>query len=416
MFKPPITNPVVMSALPFEQCLAKTYIANGVSLCGRYVEEHCKIAGKVAEAIVSIYPQAIREEFFPMGSGLIAATHDIGKVSPTFQEKIRRGVDGYKHNSLPELSKVSDPDDENKKWGGHAYVSKATLEKINDYVAKIAGMHHGSLFPVHYVDVHESFGGKSWNNERLKLFSTLRDYFSVELPNVENGLYAGVLAGLTTASDWIASSKPFDDPEQEWEKLVEPTVAKAGFVNPIYRKGLKFADIFPFLPKDIQTKLFDVCKSDGVYVLEAPMGLGKTEAALYAAYKMVSSGKATGIYFGLPTRLTSDKIYSRVNEFLEKILSDDSPHKNSLLLHSSARTSIMGAEAAPGSTWFNSSKRGIIAPFAVGTLDQALMSVINVKHNFVRTFGLLGKVVILDEVHTYDSYTGTIGSATFFWT
>jgi CRISPR-associated endonuclease/helicase Cas3 len=44
----------------------------------------------------------------------------------------------------------------------------------------------------------------------------------------------------------------------------------------------------------------------------------------------------------------------------------------------------------------------------VGTIDQALMAVMNVKHNFVRAFGLAGKVVILDEVHSYDSYTGTI--------
>ncbi|MDH8576077.1 CRISPR-associated helicase/endonuclease Cas3, partial [Klebsiella pneumoniae] len=54
---------------------------------------------------------------------------------------------------------------------------------------------------------------------------------------------------------------------------------------------------------------------------------------------------------------------------------------------------------------------GLLAPFAVGTIDQALMAVMNVKHGFVRAYGLAGKVVILDEVHTYDLYTGTILNA-----
>jgi CRISPR-associated endonuclease/helicase Cas3 len=68
----------------------------------------------------------------------------------------------------------------------------------------------------------------------------------------------------------------------------------------------------------------------------------------------------------------------------------------------------MGEDGQPGRSWFDYSKRGLLAPFAVGTIDQALMAVMNVKHGFVRTFGLAGKVVILDEVHSYDSYTGTI--------
>ena len=68
----------------------------------------------------------------------------------------------------------------------------------------------------------------------------------------------------------------------------------------------------------------------------------------------------------------------------------------------------MGEEGRPGGAWFNHKKRGLLAPFAVGTIDQALMAAMNVKHGFVRAFGLAGKAVILDEVHTYDAYTGTL--------
>ncbi|MEI6058843.1 MAG: CRISPR-associated helicase Cas3', partial [archaeon] len=138
--------------------------------------------------------------------------------------------------------------------------------------------------------------------------------------------------------------------------------------------------------------------------------LGKTEAALYAAYKAMSYEQATGIYFALPTQLTSDKIHDRVNQFLDKILTDDSSHKKALLLHGNAwlKETELGVEGNPNGSWFAGSKRGILAPFAVGTIDQALMAVMNVKHGVVRTFGLAGKVVILDEVHSYDAYTGTI--------
>ncbi len=41
-------------------------------------------------------------------------------------------------------------------------------------------------------------------------------------------------------------------------------------------------------------------------------------------------------------------------------------------------------------------------------MDQALLGVIAVKHFFVRQFALAGKVVVLDEVHSYDMYTGTL--------
>ena len=59
-------------------------------------------------------------------------------------------------------------------------------------------------------------------------------------------------------------------------------------------------------------------------------------------------------------------------------------------------------DARSGNDWFVSAKRALIAPFGVGTVDQALLSVVAAKHFFVRQFALAGKVVILDEIHSYD--------------
>ena len=38
------------------------------------------------------------------------------------------------------------------------------------------------------------------------------------------------------------------------------------------------------------------------------------------------------------------------------------------------------------------------------TIDQVLLSVLPVKHKFVRSFGIQKSVLIVDEVHAYDSY------------
>ncbi|MCK2126362.1 CRISPR-associated helicase Cas3' [Thauera aromatica] len=175
---------------------------------------------------------------------------------------------------------------------------------------------------------------------------------------------------------------------------------------------LSFEQVFGFAPRPAQQQLIDVVAGPGVYVLEASMGLGKTEAALYVAYRLLAAGQANGIYFALPTQLTSNKIYERFNEFLRGILASECRHR-SLLLHGKAwlLETEMGEEGRPGGAWFNYAKRGLLAPFAVGTIDQALMAGMNVKHGFVRAFGLAGKVVILDEVHTYDAYTSTLLTA-----
>ncbi|NOX53379.1 MAG: CRISPR-associated helicase/endonuclease Cas3, partial [Planctomycetes bacterium] len=80
--------------------------------------------------------------------------------------------------------------------------------------------------------------------------------------------------------------------------------------------------------------------------------------------------------------------------------SDDDPHGHGVVAES----------------WFaQNKKQGLLAPFAVGTVDQALLAVLQTKHMFVRLFGLTGKTVILDEVHAYDTYMSTILERLLEW-
>jgi len=206
----------------------------------------------------------------------------------------------------------------------------------------------------------------------------------------------------------MVTEKDFENEIKVSSKIYD-VLDNAGITKPEIKHGLTFENIFNFTPHEIQNAFFNSVEHQGVYILEAPMGLGKTEAALYAAYKVLEAGFATGIYFALPTQLTSNKIYERMQQFIDKIV-ENKTTKNLHLLHNSAwlYSTEMGGDGAPGGSWFDNRKRGLLASFGVGTIDQALMAAMNVKHGFVRTYGLAGKVVILDEVHSYDSYTGTI--------
>ena len=398
--------------LPLDQCLAKSRKTDeGTILPGRLVLSHCQIVGEVARAIMRRMPDWLRAALFPDGSELIAAAHDIGKVSPTFQKKIHGALSQQDVLLLASL-KAYNVETE-KCWGGHGGVSQAAAEarQAGKYIPEILGQHHGfSPNLAAFQATCEAFGGAPWQVQRIELLVQLKQALGIDFPVVRDALQARVLAGLTTVSDWIGSGSLFEDPDADWRPRIAQALDCAGFVQPQLKSGLGFFEVFGFAPKAAQTRLIEAANQPGVYVLEAPMGLGKTEAALYAAYRLLQKNLATGIYFALPTQLTSDKIHERVNAFLERILEDGSPHKQALLVHGNAwlKQFEMGEEGNPGGAWFAQGKRGILAPYAVGTVDQALMAVMNVKHGFVRTFGLAGKVVILDEVHSYDSFTGTI--------
>jgi len=384
-------------------------LEDGTVVPGIDVFTHCLVTGFVAEELVRSKGWQQQK-----GVALAAACHDLGKISPDFQKMIYEAVDGVIISEFPELKSACSVYAKRKDIAFHAKVTQISLIKLGapQELAIIEGMHHG--FHPNPMPAPESvFGGIPWSKKRQELLTKLQSYFGSIWPDIPNWNSSLILGGLITVCDWIASGGEFSHLKLEdkiapekLREMAKEAVEQAGFTKANFRENLSFEDIFSFKPRDFQQTFYSSVSSPGVYILEAPMGMGKTEAALYAAYQMICKKEADGIYFALPTQLTSEKIHERVNSFLEKV---EFPNNSSSLrlLHGNSWL-YLGEDAKVGGSWFDGRKRGILAPFAVGTVDQALMAVMNVKHGMVRAFGLRRKVVILDEIHTYDSYTGSI--------
>src|SRR5690606_1079410 len=115
-----------------------------------------------------------------------------------------------------------------------------------------------------------------------------------------------------------------------------------------------------------------------------------------------------GAYVALPTQATANQLHERVRRFLKRAFPERD--LNLLLVHGAAplredleflpsNIDEEHGDVAAGSWFVQSKRRSLIAQYGVGTVDQALMAVLLVKHVFVRLLGLAGKAVVIDEVH-----------------
>jgi len=236
--------------------------------------------------------------------------------------------------------------------------------------------------------------------------------FGHDLPHPE----LNKLAGIVTQSDWIASDEKFFPPGKklsfsEIEQRAAIAVDTLGIREKIKTSHKSFFDLFG-IDKPFPTQKFFESRAlppGSLVIIEAPMGYGKTEAALMAFHKSISDGNSRGMYFALPTQTTSNMIHERLLKFIKKSGIKDKIR----LIHGSSWMQDNGSddvvsEESIREKWFVPSKRAITANIGVGTIDQALLGVIRAKHFFLRQHGLSEKIVILDEIHSYDFYTGML--------
>lgn len=157
-------------------------------------------------------------------------------------------------------------------------------------------------------------------------------------------------------------------------------------------------------------------------LVEAPMGEGKTELAFLAHLRLQAANGHRGLYVALPTQATGNALFQRALTFLEQFADG---HLDVQLVHGGAAMNedvqhLRGVDHSPqeslsASAWFSQRKRPLLSPYGVGTVDQALFAALNVKHHFVRLWGLGNRVVVLDEVHAYDTYTSGLIAALLRW-
>jgi CRISPR-associated endonuclease/helicase Cas3 len=163
-----------------------------------------------------------------------------------------------------------------------------------------------------------------------------------------------MISGLVCVADWIASDEELFPsqglpPDANVKQQAALALDQCGWMSPSFRKGMSFQDIFGFgKPNAIQSASLEHITERGVYIIEAPMGMGKTEAALYAVYQLISSGQNSGIYFALPTRLTSKRIQERVGAFLDAVAETSSKAR---LIHGQAWIHGGGEEFEAGRAW-----------------------------------------------------------------
>ena len=373
---------------------------------------------------------------------VVTACHDLGKACPGFQSK-------WLEAPKTALRMPRAPDNAIN----HAFVSQIALSELlhkkgwpfelAELSADAVGCHHGSRAAPTALDNlsgdASAIGQDDWRRARQDLMEALLKVFSPAQVPVKQHLSGPdfmLLSGLTSFADWIGSNEewfPFGKTEdckdlmawfQKRRAQADHALDAIGWRprTPLSLKTKSFNQVFGFAPRPLQQAVADALSTlsePAILLVEAPMGEGKTEAAFFAHLELQRRFGHRGLYVALPTKATGNAMFMRTLNFLS---SQGTGRKLDLqLLHGATllndtfqnlRLSGIHDPATDGgirvSEWFTHKKRALLSEYGVGTVDQALLPILPLRHNFVRLWGLANRVVIFDEIHAYDAYTGTL--------
>lgn len=411
----------------------------------------------------------------------IIALHDIGKCTALFQAKAeRKYLEPLIEAGIP-FSTLENVNYRHEAFSG-IWIQKHLIKKFGwgkhaaRTIASCLRGHHGDFLSKFIKETHEL--KPIWSVLRGTIVSILQELFLSSMsskkfswkPNdfPHQSVTGVLLSSLIILSDWICSNNSlFINPLQNnafgtvqgknnvngksksvafFRKMV-PFVKSANNYRDISMEQAKravesmgfntthkwepdasFKNLWNFnMLRPIQACCENLVKQvqnlPDIFIIEAPMGEGKTEAALYIASILIARRSLAGMYIALPTAATSNQMHKRVNEFME--VHKVNSISNARLIHGMSwfqddeytpnySSTIIGEPRTDDKLstiafqWFKPRRRALLSPYAVGTVDQSMLSVLRVKFGVLRLLGLSGKVLVIDELHAYDAYMSRI--------
>lgn len=383
---------------------------------------------------------------------LVAGWHDVGKATWVFQAKVRdlalaAQAAGF---FFPKLV----VDRRSAEWH-HRHAGRRIVQDYLDevglgehrWIGILIEGHHGKFTSRQFAPIaHDT---THWGSAQRDLATWVESAIGVSIRDLELSAPSQALqlelAGFLVMADWIASCDLFVG-RGNAESSMDVARARAasawgslGFgsswrPNPTALDGDGFRKRFGFAPRRFQELMVDAALSTeepGLLLAEAPMGEGKTEAALYAAEILAARFGCNGVVFAMPTQGTTDAMYERCRgwastagglEFslvhgkamlnerwrrdleerrLQDVYDDDDPY---------------GLPSVRVETqWTVGRHRALLAQGVVCTVDHVLYAGTRTKFVMLRHAGLAGKVVIIDEVHSYDVFMASFLHEVLRW-
>ena len=294
---------------------AKTVSVDGKTVPGVSVLQHGLLAGEVFRQFRTLRRWNALNDLLPDAVAGLVGVHDVGKVNPIFLCRLLKDMSEEERRKWFEALKVDPSVFAEMQNIRHEAVSVAVLRDLdaNRTLAKeTVGCHHEKEWtPVSGDEAY--LGGSPWQSRRvaltreiLKELKTDEAWPSPTGTSSEKRVVRKLWAGALVLADWIASRRDVPYPQGEQRELASALLRDAGFDPRTQVEKTDFSELFGYAPRRLQADVGRLYAGPGIYVLEAPTGYGKTEAALALATQALASGDADGLYFALPTQLTSN--------------------------------------------------------------------------------------------------------------